>query len=362
MKYQNKQDFIKSCNENGNFRNSIGREITELDLKKYSILPDFEGKYSDAQKFILFSKIRKEEGYEFFDKEALTKISSLKSLLERDINLEEIQKFLLIYLSDKFQENLKGFREVFGVPENGFGPKDGQECAKWFMKRKGEIISLRGLRIYNDVSDDPELIEEREEFYRALEFRHMAFLDTLMLAHYGKKIRNYKFEVKKPFLTFNIPEIPAFEGGIDLFGEYNLNIEEFGPFAPASVTIFDLWKPLFIPYRKYFGSFSPITCNQSSDQLEIIISKSITRQNLVDYINANWSEIKRGLNEMFKPVRFNKNLLRNVLVVQLHKQGKKDKEIKNILKEYSLTPEQIKKILKRTKKKIKQLEPVRQEI
>lgn len=145
MKYKNKQDFIKSCNKDERFRASAGREITELDLKKYSILPDFEGQYSDAQKFELHLEIKKEEGYELFDKEPLTKISSLRAYLKENINLETIQKFLLAYQSPKFQESIRRLRKASGIPENGFGPKDASQCAKWCIKKKKEIISLRGL-------------------------------------------------------------------------------------------------------------------------------------------------------------------------------------------------------------------------
>lgn len=356
MKYKNKQDFIKGCNGDGDFRDSAGREVTELDLKKYDILPDFEGKYSGAQKFILCSKIRKEEGHEFYDKEPLAKISSFQFHLGKNINSPAIQKLLLIYLSDKFQREIKNLRKIYGIPENGFGLKDVNGWAKWFMKHKKEIYEFEeegSLGPYKRAFANPKT---PKQFCQELKSCYGAYLDSLIIKYPGYKFPNYKFETKKFLLISQLPDYPFLTDVISLFERYNLTTKEMDPQIWGSIVIFDSWEPLV---KSLQHPLCILHRQDSPDMIDITVFGPIKKHELVEYINKNWPEIKNTLDKIFKPVGGTKNLLRDYLVIQLKKQGKSANEIKNILRkeaQYDLKVDQVRQILRRTKDKIKQLE------
>lgn len=355
MKYKSKEEFIKICNTDHGFKSAVGRDITELDLKKYNILPNWQGEYGDAQKYDLAFKIKKEEGYDFFDEESIKKIISFQSDFKEDIENPIAQKFLIVYLADDFQKALRHFRETYGIPRNGFGPGDKQKATKWFMQRKKEIEILKGPKKIE--GEDEEFFKIRKKFWSQYKRGEQYFLDILLYKHYGIEICNYEGGTKESPIVSQLwrPEVPPFTEIPSLLEKYNLHIGGFGLVGASDIVLFDLWEPLsafveggIMPPKYKIGEYG---------QLKIIldITGVIEKQDFIDWVNKEWGGIKKRLNKWFGPAGKTKNLPRDLIVFFLRDQDKTFKEIRNIMKgrfKCDLNSEQIKKIISRTKKKI----------
>jgi hypothetical protein len=158
------EDFLKYCLENVNLKRIIGQRNIKLSkqlLENNGIKPKEDGLYRPEQRADLYNKLSS-NGIALYDLDADEKANNIYEFFNgvKDIDLggsPELKRFLLLTLSEEFNNKIISVRKIFDIPEDGFKSKI--ECGQWLKKTqessspKTEILSnARGLSFKLDCS------------------------------------------------------------------------------------------------------------------------------------------------------------------------------------------------------------------
>jgi hypothetical protein len=324
-KYKDSEEFISAFKKDPASKQIVELirskkipDITKEKLKDWNIRPICNNNnelptHRNAQ----FIEIRKNvvEEYKRIYGGVLTapteKIKKFNFMLNAPENVYEIQRLLLLTLSDKFQKEIKKIRKKYKIPSDGFKSIDSsdKEFGKWkfrrnpffkqiekdstrlFQKHKLEVIDFLG----------PTLIVSESDFKRLLLFKKAYF-----------------------------PE------------------EHFIPQSCFA----DAGDPSPLEYAYLIAITRPIE----------------NKKQLQDFIDKSWTQIKKDTKKHFNWVTINQEFRRDYLIYQYYKSGKTYEQIKDLLKfEYSkyrskdFNKSQIKQTIIRIKRRIRGLEGVTQD-
>lgn len=310
-KYKNKDEFIKACKNDPLIKPLLASkyisDITGETLRKYGIKQNFDNYFHKSQVFELLLLIRNDLKKQYGKVPTeLTEIPKFEFIKHIDSDAPGIQRFLLLTLSDKFNDEVKEIRRKNGIPEDGFS--DNKQYNLWLKKPKLEYSQLQN-----------EVVNLFWKYKLRMGFAPMFYM----------------------LWEFNNQRIFSF-------------LRETAPFhTPTKYTVKKS------PHPNEIGKTS---WGIPNDLYGIMMTRPVTKKALKKYVDKNWQRIKEEMNIFYMRVPLAKDFKRNWLIYKYHKVKKTNRDIVGILKfEYkmgNLKEPQTKQIIMRLKREIAELEKV----
>lgn len=358
MKYRDKGEFIKACNDyekiKAIIKNGYLSPLTDSDLKKYDIKAKNDGFFYFSQIFDLSNKItdsiKREKGEKALEQalsrtERKTKgeeYETFSVINHIDPATLPIQRFLIATLSDEFEEAIKDIRVRYEIPKNAFNAKlEFEKYKKWNAKMRN--MAKRELK---DKTKIDYIIEHRISGYIFGEKEN--YSDNIFTSLGKLKEETYglfwRYGIKEGFIPHYYVRFGLSHGEIVRF------LNSINGATPFQVSGKMTWQE---------GENTTIKWVNPS-KFGIFVDRPVTKKALIDYIKNN-KKLAGQMNEYYNHIGYDDNLQRDWLIYKYYKMKYSYKDIATTLKDYNCggaTESEVKIVIHRLKNRIAVFEKV----